>query len=201
MSTAEDPFRSANLVYRAVESPEDDALFVATQKEPQDFVNSNARLHRPQSRKDAFEYQKDVMEKSLLGAIVCLPKASDEDPKALAKGVGIIHLQALSSNAFSPHKSAEIGIDILKEHQGKGYGTEAIKWALEWAFETAGLHRVSIRAFEYNYGARKLYERVGFKLEGVSREVLFHKGRWGDDYQFGMLDREWRQMKESRVSS
>lgn len=193
MASADDPFRSANLVYRAVESPEDDALFFAIQTEPQDFVNSNARLIRPQSRKDASEFQRAVTEDSLLGVVICLPKTADDAPNALPKGVGTIHVKPLSSSGFSPHKSGEIALDIVKEHQGKGYGTEAIQWALQWAFETAGLHRVGIRAFEWNYGARRLYERLGFKPEGQTRELLFYKGRFWDDFQFGMLEREWRE--------
>ena len=95
----------------------------------------------------------------------------------------------------SPHRHTELGIDILEAYQGKGYGTEAIQWALDWAFDVADLHRVGIRSFEWNYGARRLYERMGFKHEGVGRESLFHNGRYWDDYQYGMLDTEWRDMR------
>ena len=77
---------------------------------------------------------------------------------------------------------------------GNRYGTEAIKWCLEWAFQSAGMHRVGVRAFGWNERARKLYEKIGFKQEGISREQLFYRGRWWDDYQFGMLVDEWEQL-------
>ena len=59
-----------------------------------------------------------------------------------------------------------MGIQICREEQGKGYGSEAIKWVLEWGFLAAGLHRVTIGCFSFNEGARRLYERLGFVVEG-----------------------------------
>ena len=136
------------------------------------------------------------MEEALLGVVICL-LPSGTDPQAKATPVGVIHMKPLVQPA-SPHRFSEIGIDILKGFQGKGYGTEAIQWALEWAFEVVGLHRVEIRAFGWNTGARKLYEKIGFKHEGIHRELLWHNGRWWDDYEFGMLDREWRAMQKDK---
>ena len=90
------------------------------------------------------------------------------------------------------HRSTSIGLNLLPAYQGKGYGSEAIRWALEWAFEEAGMHRVAIQAFEYNEGARRLYERLGFVHEGTLREAFWHRGRWWADYEYGMLEDEWR---------
>ena len=96
--------------------------------------------------------------------------------------------------AFMQHRFTELGVELLKGYQGQGFGSEAIKWCLDWAFNVAGVHRVGLRAFEWNYGARKLYTKLGFKQEGISREQLYHKGRFWDDYQYGMLEREWREL-------
>lgn len=186
-----DPFSSARLVYRAIETPDDNILFQKIHTDPQSFQNSNIRLIRPQSSKDAAEYQRVVAEDMLLGVVICLPSRSS-DPQSNPIAIGEVHLTPVR---FPQHRHTELGIDILSEHQGKGYGTEAIEWALEWAFNVGGMHRVGIRAFEWNYGARKLYERIGFKHEGTSREHLFHNGRFWDDYQYGMLDREWKDIK------
>ena len=194
MATADNPFRSARLLYRAVESPDDDAFFLSIQTEPTDFQNSNARLHRPQSRKDAASYQRYVAEEALLGVIICLPPTQ---PQLKPMPIGVIHLKSLPPHMMH-HRFSEIGIDIAKGHQGQGYGTEAIRWCLKWAFSVAGLHRVAVRAFEWNYGARKLYEKLGFKQEGVNREELYHNGRWWDGYLFSMLDREWKAMQDDK---
>ena len=199
MATAENPFSSARLVYRAVESPDDDAFFLSIQTEPTDFQNSNARLKRPQSRKDAKDYQKYVAEEALLGVVICLPHTEPGPPQLPPTPIGTVHLKPLPSS-LSQHRFTELGIDIVKGYQGQGYGSEATNWAVDWAFNVAGMHRVGLRSFEWNYGARKLYEKLGFKQEGITREQLYHNGRWWDDYQYGMLERDWRAMQEGKES-
>ena len=82
-------------------------------------------------------------------------------------------------------------MDIQSEYQGKGYGTEAIQWALNWAFQMAGLHRVNVACFEYNPGAARLYEKLGFVLEGRKRQALWFHGRWWDLIELGVLEGEW----------
>lgn len=79
---------------------------------------------------------------------------------------------------------AEYGIFIGEDDAvGKGYGTQAAKEALRYAFESLRLQRVFLRVFADNVGARKSYENAGFRLiegkqeevtiEGVSRKVVF----------------------------
>lgn len=201
MADPNHPFRTERLIMRAVESPDDDELFLKIQQSPVDFRNSNARLQKPQSKADAARYQKHVAETSLLGVVICLaPRADAVDAAEKEKAgpaIGVIHLQEISQH-MRAHSFSEIGVDILPEYQGKGYGTEAINWTLQWGFEAAGLHRIAIRAFEYNYGARKLYERLGFTHEGTAREEIWSQGRHWDGYQYAMLDREWRSMQEAK---
>lgn len=189
-----DPLSSVRLLYRAVESPDHDDLFVKMQCEPISFQNSNARLLRPQSRKHAAAFQKYVAEETLLGVVICLPPT---EPQTRAIPIGTIFLKSVMPEIL-PHRCAEIGVEIAKDYQGQGYGSEAIHWCLQWAFDTAGLHRVALRTFEWNYGARRLYERLGFKHEGTSREILFKDGKWWDDFQYGMLEQEWRAMQNNR---
>lgn len=96
------------------------------------------------------------------------------------------------------HRHSEIGIEIAKAYQGQGFGTEAINWTLKFAFEEAGLHKVNIGCFEYNTEARRLYERLGFKVEGIGREMFRFQGKWWDDYTLGMLDREWEELQAKK---
>ncbi|PMD41105.1 acyl-CoA N-acyltransferase, partial [Hyaloscypha variabilis F] len=63
---------------------------------------------------------------------------------------------------------------VYSPHQGKGYGTEAINWALDWAFRVAGMHCVRLWCFSFNKGALRLYERIGFVREGIERESYYH---------------------------
>ena len=83
----------------------------------------------------------------------------------------------------------------MRAHQKKGYGSEAINWALDWGFKQAGLHRIGIDAFSYNHGATQLYERLGFVFEGRKRELLWFNGGWHDWISYSMLVDEWRELR------
>jgi RimJ/RimL family protein N-acetyltransferase len=74
---------------------------------------------------------------------------------------------------------------------GKGYGTEAVKLALSYAFRT-GLHRISLRVLASNARAIACYRKCGFIEEGREREAALVGGAWQDDIVMGILDREFR---------
>lgn len=64
---------------------------------------------------------------------------------------------------------AEVAIAIMEaEYRGNGYGTEAMKLLLSYAFETIGLSSLGLTVFSQNNGAIRVYEKLGF----VTTEVL-----------------------------
>jgi RimJ/RimL family protein N-acetyltransferase len=79
--------------------------------------------------------------------------------------VGLTHINAM-------HRTAELGIGI-GEHDcwGKGYGTEATRLVLDYAFTMLGLHNVMLRVFSYNERAIQSYLRAGFREIGRRREA------------------------------
>jgi len=90
------------------------------------------------------------------------------------------------------NRNAECIIDIgEKEYWGKGYGGEALKLLLDYVFLEMNLYRVSLRVFSFNEKAIKLYERLGFKQEGISRQFLFREGKWHDLVHMGILQQEY----------
>jgi len=191
------PFFSERLFYRLIDPDQDLPFFQKLQADPVALRNSNPRLARPASKKDAEDYMVGVSN-GLLGVIICLPACPSPDadaPNLHPTPIGAIHLSPLSAK-LAHHRYTTIGISIHGDYQGQGYGSEAIRWVLRWAFDTAGVHRVGINVFEYNDGARRLYEKLGFKQEGVVREHWWHEGRWWDDVQFGMLESEWRDLQK-----
>lgn len=89
------------------------------------------------------------------------------------------------------HRSCTLGIMIGSAHQGRGYGTEAINWALDWAFRVAAMHAVRLSCWSFNERAAALYRRLGFVQEGVTREAYYYNCMWYDRVLFLILDREW----------
>ncbi|MFD5095781.1 GNAT family N-acetyltransferase [Amycolatopsis thailandensis] len=75
---------------------------------------------------------------------------------------------------------------------GKGYGTEATKLLLAYAFDVVGLHRVSLEVFDYNPRAQRAYEKAGFVREGLQREALWWDGEWHDVITMAILKNDPR---------
>lgn len=89
-------------------------------------------------------------------------------------------------------REAEYGIFIGEEGAlGCGYGTEAAKKALEYAFTKLKLHKVFLRFLADNIGAMKSYEHAGFRLTGGKEPVMTNQGE--REVRFMEIDYEaWR---------
>ncbi|KAF1848852.1 acyl-CoA N-acyltransferase [Cucurbitaria berberidis CBS 394.84] len=203
------PFSSARLTYHAIRQPDDLALFKAINADQTGYQNSNASNIKLPSHADAEKFMKATAEENLLGAVIWLApenqqtageikarRNAGEIVEAWGTAIGELHLSALPAH-LTHHRWTELGIDILPAYQGRGYGAEAIGWALDYAFRRAGLHRVKIRAFEWNTGAIRLYKKLGFTVEGSEREALWFEGRWWDGVEMGMLESEWWEMERT----
>ena len=82
-----------------------------------------------------------------------------------------------------------------KDAWGHGYGTEATGLMLEHAFEHLGLHRVALSVFAFNERAIRSYRKVGFVVEGRSRDAIWRDGRYWDELQMSILEDDWRERR------
>lgn len=78
------------------------------------------------------------------------------------------------------------------EDRGKGYGTQALRMLLRFAFAELNLFRVSAMLPEYNETAIGLVKKFGFVQEVCRRKALERDGRRWDLYAFGLLRDEWQ---------
>lgn len=64
---------------------------------------------------------------------------------------------------------ATLGILIgVKNRWGQGYGTDAVKAVLEYAFSTLRLEKVRLRTYKHNLRAQRAFEKAGFRrVEGA----------------------------------
>jgi len=150
----------------------------------------------------------------LLAVLICLPGTSTEivtesdEQRARAEAfktqkalrplelvpVGSVTLTREATES-QHHRNTALGITIAAPYRGRGYGSEAISWAVDWAFDIAGLHRVTLTATGFNIGAQRLYERLGFVKEGVQRESVWFNRRWWDTVLYGMLESDWSKLR------
>jgi RimJ/RimL family protein N-acetyltransferase len=88
-------------------------------------------------------------------------------------------------------RTAEIGFVFDPRRQGKGFATEAARPLLDWAFGTAGLHRVIGRTEARNSASSRVLEKLGMRLEAHLVENEWVKDEWQSELDYAILDREW----------
>jgi RimJ/RimL family protein N-acetyltransferase len=98
--------------------------------------------------------------------------------------------------ASGEHRSGEIGYVLDPRHAGHGYATEAAHALLHLAFDGLGLHRVIARVDADNGPSARVTQRLGMRREAHLVENEWFKGRWSDELQFALLEREWRALHE-----
>lgn len=100
------------------------------------------------------------------------------------KAIGFISLGEIDKE----NKKAELGMLIgEKNYWDQGYGTDALIALLDYLFTKLDFNRVSLEVFDYNLRAKKAYEKIGFKVEGVQRQGLFRNGCFHDIFNMGVL--------------
>ncbi|KAH7155795.1 acyl-CoA N-acyltransferase [Dactylonectria estremocensis] len=202
-------FQSQRLSYRALENNEADREFLHTQikNDPVNAALSDPGWIQPKSRKHT-EGLAEELTKATLAVIVYLPEATTTETAfggtktktTPATPIGFVVLGwGGRRDDQVHHRSISIGISLAAPFQNKGYGAEAINWALDWAFRFGGFHRVTIDTVNYNERAKHLYQRLGFVEEGRSRQAHWFDRKWYDIIHFAMLEEEWISLR--KVSS
>lgn len=81
-------------------------------------------------------------------------------------------------NIDFPNQSSEYGNILVgdKQFAGKGLAREATQLLLSFAFQHLNMNRVYLRVLQENTSAIRLYERTGFRHEGVQRQAYFSNG-------------------------
>ena len=93
--------------------------------------------------------------------------------------------------------SAGLGIMIGEPgDRGRGHGTDMLEALMGFGFASLRLERIWLDVYDFNPGARRVYERVGFRHEGTLRHAIFREGRFGDVHRMAMLSGEWRARHE-----
>lgn len=90
------------------------------------------------------------------------------------------------------NRSAEFAIYLGDEkYRGRGLSKEAVNLTLEFAFYKLGLNRVFLKVLEENSKATKLYQSVGFIIEGNLRQSVFKNNRFRTEIVMGILKEEF----------
>jgi putative acetyltransferase len=71
--------------------------------------------------------------------------------------------------------------------RGRGLGVVALLAVVDWAFGTAGMHRLEGEVLAGNAPALRAFSAAGFEREGVRRRAYLRDGEWRDSVLFGLV--------------
>lgn len=104
------------------------------------------------------------------------------------KAIGFISIGEIDKT----NNKAELGMLIgEKKYWDHGYGTDSLFTLLNYLFCKLGFNRISLEVFDYNIRAKKVYEKIGFQVEGIQRQGLFRNGNFHDIYLMGILKQDF----------
>lgn len=82
--------------------------------------------------------------------------------------------------------SSYIVIGILKDYRGMRIGVKLLEALEKWALEN-DITRLELTVMQHNEGAIGLYEKMGFKKEGLKENSLMVDGRYVNEYYMGKI--------------
>jgi RimJ/RimL family protein N-acetyltransferase len=86
------------------------------------------------------------------------------------------------------------GVFIAGEHQRRGYAVDAVRIILRYYFEELRYEKAIAQVYAFNTDSIALHEKLGFKLEGTHRSMVFSSGQRHDALWYGMTREEWEEL-------
>lgn len=99
--------------------------------------------------------------------------------------IGYVGLSNIVRGAFL---SCFAGCRLDTDEINRGYMTEAMREVIRIAFDGMGLHRIEANIIPRNVRSRRVVEKLGFTLEGMSRKYLRINGVWEDHLHYVVLN-------------
>jgi RimJ/RimL family protein N-acetyltransferase len=103
--------------------------------------------------------------------------------------VGNIALHDISHRSRRAVLGIMIGDPI---NQNKGYGSDALRTLVRFAFESLNLNRVQLLVHDDNARGIHVYKQCGFVLEGTFKQYDWKGGRYHDTHMMAVLRENWK---------
>ncbi len=97
-----------------------------------------------------------------------------------SKAPRVINAMSFTNIRRGPMQACQLGYAQDEASGGRGLMQEALSAAVEYVFEELGLHRIEASYVPKNERSGQLLRRLGFTVEGYSRDYLFVGGDWRD---------------------
>jgi len=91
------------------------------------------------------------------------------------------------------HQKGEYGIVLHPEFRGKNIAFKASLLLIDYVFRNLPINKIYLEVFESNLKAIKLYEKIGFKKEGLLKEEYFKNGTFQNVCRMSLLRNVWKE--------
>lgn len=85
---------------------------------------------------------------------------------------------------------AQVHIKILHQFRGKGYGSESLSTIVNYSFMELRLNCLYAEILSYNNASASIFEKCGFKKEGLLKERIYKNGQYCDLMSYSILSRD-----------
>ncbi len=174
------------LVRLAAPVPEDAACFAEWNNDSEYLRQMDTDYARPRNVKDHEELAQ-MMRSASNGVLFHIRTLSDD------RMIGFVALHNIEWNNQAGMISIGIGDPA---YRGKGYGTDAMRLAIHYAFNELNLYRLGLDVNGNNPRAIRVYENLGFQREGAARQAIYRDGERVDRLLMGLLCSEWKEKGE-----
>jgi putative acetyltransferase len=112
-----------------------------------------------------------------------LSELSEHDHYLVAeKATQVVGLGGLTVGTGRLRHSGSLFVYVASAYQGQGIGTQLLRALLDLADQWLLLRRVELTVLTENEGAKRLYERLGFVVEGCRKMSVISQGELKDEW-------------------
>lgn len=160
---------------RALEPEDLDFLFSAENNEDLwEFSNTQLPFSKYILKKYIEVAHQDIYEAKQYRFVIC---THENTP------VGMIDLFD-----FNPqHQRVGVGILILPKFQHKGYGSEALKMLVTYAFNTLNVHQIYANISSENEKSKILFEKMNFKKVGIKKDWIYSSNSFKNEILYQLI--------------
>jgi RimJ/RimL family protein N-acetyltransferase len=101
----------------------------------------------------------------------------------------------LGDVAFFPMRNkprqAYVGFTLARPYWSQGYASESMRALIDYLFGELSFHRLVAECDADNVNSYRLMERLGFRREAQHVESYWLGDRWGSEFSYALLEREW----------
>jgi diamine N-acetyltransferase len=95
------------------------------------------------------------------------------------------------SKIYWPAKNGRIGMMLCKAAWGRGLGMEAARLIIDASFRVHGLHKLWVIIRSDNAKGLHMWDKLGFRREGLLREEYFVNDGYHDMVRYGLLETDY----------